>query len=285
MKIYIIAEIGINHNGDIKLAKEMISSAKKCGADAVKFQKRDINLVYSKETLGQKRDSPWGKTQMDQKLGLEFSEKEYDEINNYCKTTNIEWFASAWDLNSLHFLKKYNFKFNKIASAMIIDKNFLTEVAKEKKHTFISTGMCTFDDIDQAVHIFKSSNCSFELMHCISAYPFENKHANLKMINLLKNKYQCNVGYSGHEKSGLAISYAAAAHGITSLERHFTLDRTLYGSDQAASLTPEGFSRLVGGIRAIEEALIEDPEKKVLDIEKPVAEKLRDHIKKNYFLN
>ncbi len=285
MKIFIIAEIGINHNGDMKLAKQMISSAKNCGADAVKFQKRDINLVYSESALNQKRESPWGKTQRDQKLGLEFNEKQYDEIDNYCKTLDIEWFASAWDLNSLKFLKKYKFKYNKIASAMIVDEKFLSEVAKEKKYTFISTGMCNFEDIEKAVKIFRSENCDFELMHCVSAYPFENKYANLKMINHLKEKFNCAVGYSGHEKSGLAISYAATAMGITSLERHFTLDRTLYGSDQAASLTPEGFSRLCGGVRAIEEALEETKEKKVLDIEKPVADKLRDHIKNNYFLD
>ena len=285
MKIFIIAEIGINHNGDIKLAKEMIASAKKCGANAVKFQKRDINLVYSQDSLDQKRESPWGTTQRDQKIGIEFNEKQYDEIDYHCKTLNIEWFASAWDLNSLQFLKKYNFNYNKIASAMIVDEKFLAEVAKEKKYTFISTGMCSFEDIDKAVKIFKSENCDFELMHCVSAYPFENKYANLRMINKLKKKFNCNVGYSGHEKSGLAISYAAAALGITSLERHFTLDRSLYGSDQAASLMPEGFARLCGGVRAIEESLLENKEKKILDIEKPVADKLREHIKNNYFLD
>jgi len=279
MKIIIIAEIGINHNGDIELAKNMISSAKKCGADLVKFQKRDINLVYSESFLKEKRASPWGKTQFDQKNGLEFSEKEYDIIDQYCKEIKIGWFASAWDLNSLEFLDKYNFTYNKIASAMIVDKIFLNEVAKRKKHTFISTGMSTDKDIELAVNIFKKNNCPFELMHCVSAYPFDPKYANLQLINTMKKKYNCNVGYSGHEKSGLAISYAAAAQGITSLERHFTTDRTLYGSDQAASITTEGFSRLVGGVRLIQEAFSETQEKKVLDIEKPVAKKLREHLK------
>ena len=286
MKIFIIAEIGINHNGDLDLAKKMILSAKLCGADAVKFQKRDINLVYSKKTLLQKRESPWGSTQYDQKKGLEFEKKEYDEIDKFCKKNYIEWFASAWDMNSLKFLKKYNFKYNKIASAMIIDENFLLAVAREKKYTFISTGMSDYKMIDRAVEIFSSEKCEFELMHCVSAYPFENKFAQLNLIKALKKRYNCNIGYSGHEKSGLAISYAACALGISSLERHFTTDRTLYGSDQSASLTPEGFSRLVGGARAIEEAMLDHTNnKEILDIEKPVADKLREHIKNNYFKN
>ena len=160
----------------------------------------------------------------------------------------------------------------------------ITDDAKQKKYTFISTGMSDYKMIDKAVEIFKSEKCEFELMHCISAYPFENKYAQLMLINALKERYHCKVGYSGHEKSGLAISYAACALGISSLERHFTTDRTLYGSDQAASLTPEGFSRLVGGIRAIEEAMSDRTNNKIIiDIEKPVAEKLREHIKNNYF--
>lgn len=279
MSIFIIAEIGINHNGDISLAKEMILSAKNCGVDAVKFQKRDINLVYSKELLSQKRESPWGSTQYDQKKGLEFETEQYDEIDSFCKKNDIIWFASAWDTNSIKFLKKYDLKYNKIASAMIVDKKFLEEVAKQKKYTFISTGMCSYEDIDEAVKIFKENNCEFELMHCVSAYPFESEDANLNLINELKKRYNCKVGYSGHEKSGLAISYAAAALGVTSIERHFTTDRTLYGSDQAASLAPEGFARLVGGIRVISKAINGSSDKKILDIEKPVAEKLRQHIK------
>ena len=279
MKIIIIAEIGINHNGDIDLAKKMIKAAKDCGADLVKFQKRDINLVYTQDFLKEKRDSPWGKTQFDQKNGLEFSEKEYDIIDQYCKEIKIGWFASAWDLNSLKFLDKNNFKYHKIASAMIVDKNFLNEVSKRKKHTFISTGMSTDENIKTAIDIFKKNKCPFELMHCVSAYPFDPKYANLQLINVMKKRYNCNVGYSGHEKSGLAISYAAAAQGITSLERHFTTDRTLYGSDQAASITTEGFARLVGGVRLIEEAFDKTEEKVVLDIEKPVAKKLREHLK------
>ena len=261
-KIAIISEIGINHNGDVSIAKDMIKESKLCGADLVKFQKRDINLVYSKEMLASKRESPWGTTFKQQKEGLEFEEKDYMEIDNYCKSLNIDWFASAWDLNSLEFLKKFKLKFNKIASAMIIDHNFLNEVAKEKKHTFISTGMSDLKMIEEAVEIFRQHDCSFELMHCISTYPFEDTKANLNMIKILKQKFNCNVGYSGHEKGGLAISYAAASLGISSLERHFTLDRTMYGSDQAASITPPTFKELVGGVRKIELALVGSNEKK-----------------------
>lgn len=281
MRVFIIAEIGINHNGDMHITKDLITAAKKCGADAVKFQKRDINIVYSKELLSQKRESPWGNTQLDQKRGLEFGKEEYDEINKFCKDLDIIWFASAWDLNSVKFLEQYNFKYNKIASPMIIDEELLREVAKQKRYTFISTGMCNYSHIDKAVEIFRAEKCDFELMHCISVYPFESKYAHLKLIDKLRKKYNCKVGYSGHEKSGLAISYAACALGATSIERHFTIDRSMYGSDQAASLTPEGFSKLVGGIRGITDALSLDIEKEILDIEKPVAEKLRLHIKTN----
>ena len=278
-KIHIIAEIGINHNGDIEIAKQMIKTAKKIGADSVKFQKRDLDIVYSKEELDKFRKSPWGTTNRQQKQGLEFSKSQYEIIDKYCKELKIDWFASAWDLNSLNFLKTFNLKYNKIASAMIIDKKFLKEVAKQKKYTFISTGMCEEIDIDNAVKIFTEEKCEFELMHCVSAYPFEDKLANLSLINYYKNKYKCKVGYSGHEIGGLAISYAATAMGISSIERHLTLDRAMYGSDQAASLEPKGFEALIGGIRKIEEAIKPVMKKSILDIEKPVAKKLRAHIK------
>ena len=280
IKTFVIAEIGINHNGDLKIAKKMIEEAKAAGVDAVKFQKRDIFEVYTKEFLSQERESPWGKTQLDQKKGLEFGEKEYFEIDKFCKQIDIKWFASAWDLKSLEFLDKFNFEYNKIASAMIVDINFLSEVAKRKKYTFISTGMCEMEDISRAVEILRDNNCKFELMHCISAYPFESKHADLGLIKFLSEKFNCDVGYSGHEKSGVAISYAATALGATSIERHFTLDRSMYGSDQAASIQPEGLRKLVGGIRQIDLALSgKGNEKKILDIEVSVAKKLREHIK------
>ena len=277
MGIFIIAEIGINHNGSLEIAKKIIDFCADSKVDAVKFQKRDINLVYSKDLLSQKRESPWGTTQYDQKKGLEFGKKEYDEIDRYCKSKKIKWFASSWDKNSQSFIKNFNLEYNKIASAMIVDKKHLEQVANEKKYTFISTGMSDLKMIDDAVDMFKKKNCEFELMHCVSAYPFDSEHANLSMIQDLKKRYNCKVGYSGHEKSGLAISYAAAAMGATSIERHVTLDRTMYGSDQAASLSPLGLKELVGGIRVIEKALIKS-EKKILDIEKSVANKLRAHI-------
>ena len=279
MSCFIISELGINHNGNIDLAKRMIDESKDSGADAVKFQKRDIDLVYTKEFLKQDRQSPWGTTQREQKEGLEFNESQYKEIDQHCKKRKIEWFASAWDLNSLKFLEKFNLKFNKIASAMIVDKTFLNEVAKQKKHTFISTGMSNFKIIEDAINIFKKNNCSFELMHCISQYPFEDSIANLNMINVFKKRYECKVGYSGHEKGGMAISYAAAAFGISSLERHFTVDRNLYGSDQTASITPPTFKQLVGGVRKIELAIKGPTSKEILEIEKSVAAKLRAHIK------
>ena len=279
-KIFFIVEIGINHNGDIKIAKEMIKEAKFSGADAVKFQKRDIDLVYDKETLSSKRESPWGDTFRHQKEGIEFGLKEYKQIDEYCRSLDIEWFASAWDLNSLDFLKQFKLKYTKIASPMIIDKKFLEEVAKQGKHTFISTGMSDFKIIDEAVQIFRKNKCSFELMHCISKYPFDDSKANLNMINVLKKRYGCNVGYSGHEKGGLAISYAASALGISSLERHFTLDRNMYGTDQTASITPPTLKQLIGGIRKIEMALEGSKDKVILEEEKSVAEKLRAHIKK-----
>ena len=278
MSIFIISEIGINHNGNLDLAKKMILESKLCGADAAKFQKRNIDLVYSEKLLSEFRESPWGKTQRAQKEGLEFNQSEYEKIHDYCLKINYKWFASAWDLESLKFLDQFGLKYNKIASAMIVDLNFLEEVAKRREHTFISTGMSDMVDIERAVEIFKKNKCSFELMHCISAYPFNDSRANLNLINVLKQRFNCNVGYSGHEKGGLAISYAAAALGISSLERHFTLDRTLYGSDQAASIEPKSFKELIGGVRKIEMAINGDKEKKILDIEKEVALKLRSHL-------
>ena len=275
-KVFIIAEIGINHNGDISICKDLIDVAVKAGCDAVKFQKRTISKVYTKEFLSQHRDSPWGSTQLDQKKGLEFEEEHYIEISNYCKSKNIEWFASAWDRESQLFLRKFDCKYNKIASAMIVSKPFLELVAEERKHTFISTGMSTYDDINQAVEIFRSANCPFELMHTVSTYPMVDEDANLNLISTLRERYKCNIGYSGHE-TGLAISYAATALGITSLERHITLDRAMYGSDQSASIEPNGLIQLVGAVRKIEKAM-GDGVKKIISKEVPIAMKLRGHL-------
>jgi len=254
MSITIIAEIGINHNGDVGIAKQLIDVAKIAGADAVKFQKRTIDLVYTKEMLNSPRESPWGSTQRAQKEGLEFGLDEYKKIDVYCRTKGIEWFASAWDLESQKFLRQFDCKYNKIASAMIVYEDLLKVVASERKHTFISTAMTELDQIDRAVEIFREAGCPFDLMHCVSNYPMEDEDANLNRIKTLRDRYQCNVGYSGHEV-GLAVSYGAAALGITSLERHITLDRAMYGSDQAASVEPMGLIQLVGAVRKIEKAM------------------------------
>ena len=272
--VFITAEIGINHNGDIELAKKLIDIAKKCGCDAVKFQKRTVEKVYSKETLDSPRDSPWGKTTRDQKLGLEFNKNEYDEIDAYCKEKKIEWFASAWDIDSQLFLGNYQLKYNKIASAMLTNVELLNIVAEEKKHTFISTGMSTIDQISHAVKIFKNSDCPFELMHSNSSYPMKPNEANLLCIKTLKEKFNCDVGYSGHESSGYSVSLPAAILGATSIERHITLARDMYGSDQAASLEPVGLERLVRDIRALN-LIMGDGVKRIYPSEIPVMKKLR----------
>jgi len=276
-KVFIIAEIGINHNGDINIARDLIDAAVDAGANAVKFQKRTIDLVYTKELLDGYRESPWGTTQREQKKGLELDLDEYLEIDKYCQEKGIDWFASAWDLESQKFLQQFNLKYNKIASAMIVYDDLLKMVASEKKHTFISTGLSMLDDIDKAVQIFQDAGCPFELMHCVSTYPMKDENANLKMINTLRERYNCNVGYSGHE-AGLAVSFAAAALAITSLERHITLDRAMYGSDQSASVEPAGFKMLVGGVRKIEQAM-GNGKKQILEAEVPIAMKLREHLK------
>ena len=197
--VFIIAEIGINHNGDMEIAKKLIDWAVLSGCDAVKFQKRTVDKVYTKEYLDSYRESPWGTTQRAQKEGLEFGKEEYDEIDRYCKEKGIEWFASAWDIDSQKFLRQYNLKYNKIASAMLTNDEFLKEVAREGKYTFIATGMSTYEEIDHAVEIFRQYNCPFELMHCNSTYPMPKEDANLRLIPTLKEKYGCKIGYSGHE--------------------------------------------------------------------------------------
>lgn len=276
MSLFVIAEIGINHNGDVSIAKQLIDVAADAGADAVKFQKRTIDLVYTQEFLDSARDSPWGKTQRAQKAGLEFGREQYLEIDAYCKQKGVAWFASAWDLESQKFLRQFDCRYNKIASAMIVYDELLEAVASEGRHTFISTGMSTEADIDRAVAIFRRHGCPFELMHCVSTYPMDDEDANLKRIVSLRDRYRCDVGYSGHEV-GLAVSYAAVALGITSLERHITLSRAMYGSDQSASVEPNGFRQLVGAARKIEKAM-GDGRIDIQDKEIPVAKKLRAHL-------
>lgn len=273
MGVFIIAEIGINHNGNLDIAKKLIDGAIFAGCDAVKFQKRTVEKVYSKEELDKPRESPWGMTVRDQKLGLEFSKKEYDEIDKYCKEKCIDWFASAWDIDSQKFLRQYNLKYNKIASPMLTHRELLEMVAEEKKYTFISTGMSTLEEIEKAVQIFKDAKCSFELMHCNATYPMKDEDANLRMIPVLREKFKCKVGYSGHEV-GLITTCAAVALGATSVERHITLDRAMYGSDQAASVEVIGFYRLIDYIRTIEKAL-GDGIKRIAPEEEKIKKKLR----------
>ena len=272
-EVYVIAEIGINHNGDLKIAKELIKESKNAGADAVKFQKRTFVVVYSKDILDSPRESPWGKTQRDQKNGLEFGASEYDEIDLYCKKLEIDWFASAWDIESQTFLSKYNLKYNKIASAMATNLEFVEVVALENKPTFISTGMCTMEEIEKVVNIFNEKNCPFILMHTNSEYPSKEENLNLKMIQTLKEDFHVNVGYSGHESS-VSPSVYAVAFGAVAIERHITLDRAMYGADQSASLEPVGFSRLVSMIRKLN-LIYGDGIKKITDEEIKISEKLR----------
>ena len=273
MGVLIVAEIGINHNGDIDIAKKLIDAALFARADAVKFQKRTVEKVFSKEELDEPRESPWGTTTRDQKLGLEFSKEEYDEIDRYCKGKPIDWFASAWDVDSQEFLRQYHLKYNKIASAMLTHRELLEMVAEEKKYTFISTGMSTSEEIEKAVQIFKDAGCHFELMHCNSTYPMKDEDANLLMIPILRERFGCKVGYSGHEV-GLITTCAAVALGATSVERHITLDRAMYGSDHAASVEPMGFYRLVDYIRTIEKSL-GNGVKEITPEEESIKNKLR----------
>ena len=274
MTIFIVAEIGINHNGEMSICKELIDVAAEAGCDAVKFQKRAVEKVYTKELLDSPRKSPWRKTQTQQKNGLEFGKKDYDFINNFCKEKKILWSASAWDIDSQYFLRNYSLKFNKVASAMLGNKPLLREIASEGIKTFISTGMSTIEEIDEAVNIFKQKNCKFELMHCNSSYPMNEKEANLKCIPMLRKRYSCDVGYSGHESSLLKVSIVAVTLGATSLERHITLDRAMYGSDQAASISASTLKAFVESVRAVN-SILGDGKKIITEAEKSVRKKLR----------
>ena len=273
-KTFLIGEIGINHNGSVENAIKLIDFAKKYNFDAVKFQKRTIDLVFSPEELDKDRETPFGKKNSDLKRGLEFGKKEYDIIDQYCKKIDIEWFASPWDIESYKFLMEYDLKYMKVASCLLTIKPLLKEIASSDSYrTFISTGMSTIAEIDEAVKIFKeSNNDNFELMHCVSTYPCSNEEVNLNIINTLKKRYGCDIGYSGHEE-GLQISCAAVALGATSVERHITLNRTMFGSDQAASISPEGMRILSRDIRIIDKAM-GNTEKTLLESEKPIRKKL-----------
>ena len=271
---YLIAEIGINHNGSIKLAKQLIDLAKSCDFDAVKFQKRDLDICIPDYQKNIMRDTPWGRiSYLDYKKKIEFGKKEFNEIDNYCKKIKIDWFCSAWDLNSLKFLKTYKMKYNKIASALITNTEFLTAVAKQRKITFISTGMSTMKDINRAINIFKKNKCDFILMHCVSSYPVADKDLNLNTILNLKKKFKCKIGYSGHE-ANVSPSIAAWLLGSDYIERHITLDRSMWGTDQSASLSEQGMKYLSGMLKKFP-TILGDGIKKINLDEKKLISKFR----------
>jgi N-acetylneuraminate synthase len=277
MSLYLIAEIGINHNGSMETAKKLIDAAVDAGFDAVKFQKRTVAKVYTKKFLDGPRESPWGTTQRDQKMGLEFGDQQYREIDRYCKDHGIAWSASAWDVDAQKFLQDFSVSFNKVASAMLGHKPLLREIASEGRKTFISTGMATLEEIDEVVNFFRKQNCPFELMHCNSTYPMKQEDANLLCIPMLMQRYDCKVGYSGHETSLLKVCSAAVVLGASSIERHITLDRAMYGSDQAASVAAHALRDFVSTIRKIPE-LMGTGKKEISPAELAVRNKLRVNV-------
>ena len=272
--IFITAEIGTNHLGDIKVVKQLIDVAKTAGCNAIKFQKKSVNKIYSEKFLNSYLESPWGTTQRDQKNGLEFNKDQYREIDKFCKDKKIKWSASAWDLESQDFISSFNVEFNKLASPMLGNRPLVKKIALEKKKTFISTGMTTLKELDEVVDIFKKEECPFELMHCNSTYPMPENEANIKCIQTLKERYKCNVGYSGHESSLLKVCITAAALGAISIERHITLDRAMYGSDQAASIQVQALEGFVESIRMVE-IIKGDGIKKISEKEMIARKKLR----------
>jgi len=275
--LFLIAEIGINHNGDLRIAKELIDAAADAGFDAVKFQKRTIDKVYTQEFLDAPRESPWGTTQRAQKEGLEFSAQDYREIDRYCREKGMHWTASAWDMDAQIFLQQFNCTFNKVASPMLGHIPLLMLIASEGKKTFVSTGMSTLDELDSVVKIFKDANCPFELMHCNSTYPMKEEDANLLCIPMLKKRYGVDVGYSGHESSLIKVCTTAVALGATSLERHITLDRAMYGSDQAASIETHALLNFVETVRAVP-GILGNGEKSLSEAELKTREKLRINV-------
>jgi len=268
---YIIAEIGINHNGDIDIAKKLINVASGAGCDAVKFQKRTIEVVYSPEELAKPRESPFGETNGDLKRGLEFELEEYQEIDRYCREVKIDWFASCWDEASVDFIAQFHVPCFKVASASLTDDNLLRHTRKVGKPVILSTGMSTLKEIDHAVEVLGKQDLA--VMHACSTYPAYYEELNLRVIDVLRDRYGVPVGYSGHE-TGLPSSVAAAVLGACMVERHITLDRSMWGSDHAASLEPNGITRLVRDIRLIEKSL-GDGVKRVLEREQPIIKKLR----------
>ena len=268
---YVIAEIGINHNGDIDLAKRLITIAAAAGCNAVKFQKRTIDVVYTPEELAKPRENPFGPTNGDLKRGLEFGLEEYQEIDRYCSEVKMPWLASCWDEASVDFIAQFNTPCYKIASASLTDHNLLRHTRTTGKPLLLSTGMSTLEEIDRAVEVLGKQDLI--ILHACSTYPSQYDEINLNCITTLRERYGVPVGYSGHE-TGLPSSLAAVALGACVVERHITLDRAMWGSDQAASLEPNGISKLVSHIRLVEKSL-GDGVKRVLDRERPILSKLR----------
>ena len=268
---YLIAEIGINHNGDIDIAKKLISVAVGAGCDAVKFQKRTVDVVYSPEELAKPRESPFGNTNGDLKRGLEFELEEYQEIDRYCREVKIDWFASCWDEASVDVIARFNVPCFKIASASLTDDNLLRHTREIGKPIILSTGMSTIKEVDHAIDVLGKQDLI--ILHACSTYPAYYEELNLRVIDLLRNRYGVPVGYSGHE-TGLPSSVAATVLGACVLERHITLDRSMWGSDHAASLEPNGITRLVRDVRLIEKSM-GDGVKRVLEREQPIIKKLR----------
>ena len=272
--VFIIAELGTNHMGDIQNAKKLIDVAAFAGCDAVKLQKKNVEKIYTKEFLDSPIESPWGSTQRDMRQYREFNDNQFKQIDLHCKRKKIPWFVSCWDVETQIHMRKFRTKFNKIASAMLIHEKLLHTIAEEKKYTFISTGMSSLKDIEKAVKIFRKYHCPFELMHCHSAYPMPIEEANLKLIPFLRKKFRCKVGYSGHEAAATYVSLPAVFLGATSIERHITLDRASYGADQAASLEPKGLNTMIRDIRVIEK-IMGDGKKRIWTSEIPNLKKLR----------
>lgn len=268
---FIIAEIGINHNGDINLAKRLVKLAKDNGCDAVKFQKRTVELVYSKHEPEMERPNPFGNTNGDLKRGLEFSYEQYQEIDKYCRELDILWFASCWDKNSVDFIDSFNPPCHKIASASLTDDDLILHIKSKGRPILLATGMSTQDEIDHALSILGMDN--LVLMHCTSTYPSLESELNLNVIPNYIKRYSCPIGYSGHEK-GVLPSVIAASMGACAIERHITTDRTLWGSDHPASLEPEGLRRLVRDIRLLN-TIKGDGKKVVYESELPIIKKLR----------
>ena len=273
-KPFLIAEIGINHNGSINLAKKLINLAKKNNFDAVKFQKRNPDISTPQNQKDKMRDTPWGYiSYLNYKKKIEFNHSDYKKIEAHCKKVGIIWFASAWDIESQIFLRKFKCKYNKVASAMVTNLKLLEEIAKEKKHTFISTGMSSINDIKNCLKIFKKYKCKFTLMHCISTYPAEEKSLNLNMIKELKKIFKCDVGYSGHEKT-VSPSITAFMLGATVIERHITLDRSMWGTDQSASLSEKGLHSLTTILHKIP-LILGDGKKRISSEEKIMLKKFK----------